>query len=343
MHYLVTGGCGYIGGATAALLCEQKDTHVTLLDNLLNNNADTASTLQSMYPGRVHFVNADVRDLGALRQVFSSTHFDAVMHFAGLKSVSESQADPLAYYDHNFTGTRTLCQVMSEYGIFSLVFSSSATVYGIPEKPLALTESAPTVPLTPYGRSKLYCENLLSDLAKSDPRWAIAVLRYFNPIGAHPSGLLGENPIGKPNNLMPIVMEVASGVRERVDIYGADYLTHDGTGVRDYIHVMDLAEGHLAALSYIKKVKGVDVFNLGCGRGYSVLQLIFAVTEHTGMDVPYRIVEARQGDAASVFADTSKARRLLYWSARLDLQDMVADHWRWAQKLSSIEGLQKVV
>lgn len=332
MHYLVTGGCGYIGSITASLLCEQKEVQVTLIDNLLNNDASAADTLKAMYPGRVHFEQVDVRNADSLRQVFSSAQFDGVLHFAGLKSVSESQIDPLSYYENNFVGTMTLCRVMAEFDVFSLVFSSSATVYGIPEVDAPLPETAATAPITPYGRSKLYCEQFFADLAKSDPRWAIAILRYFNPIGAHPSGLLGENPTTKPNNLMPIIMEVANGLRASVDVYGGDYPTHDGTGVRDYIHVMDLAEGHLAALTYIKKVKGVDVFNLGCGRGYSVMQLLVAVTENTGISIPHRIVEPRQGDAASVCADANKARRLLYWSARFDLQDMVTDHWNWSQK-----------
>lgn len=328
MKVLVTGGAGYIGSHTTLALLEA-GFDVVVLDNLTNSSLESLRRVERICGRAPTFVRGDIRDAASLDLLFASHRFDAVLHFAGLKAVGESVREPLAYYDNNVSGTVTLCQAMARAGVFRLVFSSSATVYGEPER-MPISEAFPTgVPTNPYGRSKLMVEEALRDLAASDPRWSIALLRYFNPVGAHESGLIGEDPNGIPNNLLPYISQVAVGKLAELAIFGDDYPTRDGTGVRDYIHVVDLAEGHLRALQCITNGSGVRVWNLGTGNGCSVLQMLRAFEQVSGRQVHYRIAPRRSGDIAECWADVSKARTELGWQAVRGLEAMMRDTWSW--------------
>jgi len=330
MNVLVTGGAGFIGSHTVVELVQEGHC-VTILDNFCNSSRRVLDRLAQVCGERVDVIEGDVRDAALLRRAFAAQQFDAVLHFAGLKAVGESVEQPLAYYDNNVGGSVTLCQAMAEAGVFRLIFSSSATVYGDAER-MPIEESFPTGRVTnPYGRSKWMVEEILKDLAASDPRWAIGILRYFNPVGAHPSGLLGEDPRGIPNNLVPYVAQVAVGKLDCISVYGDCYPTRDGTGVRDYIHVVDLARGHLKALAAIMRKPGVNVWNLGRGEGYSVLDVIRAFERASGRPLPYRVVEPRPGDVAECWAATEKAWHELGWRAEYDLDAMMRDVWRWQE------------
>lgn len=324
---LVTGGTGYIGSHTVVELM-LAGFEVLILDNLCNSKATVVDRIERIVRRRPKFIEADVRDRGALRTLFASRRFDAVVHFAGLKAVGESVTQPLRYYDNNVRGSLVLFEAMAEAGVKTLVFSSSATVYGNPHA-VPIREDFPLSATNPYGRSKLTVEHVLRDIAHADTAWRIALLRYFNPVGAHESGLIGEDPNGIPNNLMPYIAKVASGALARLPVFGADYPTHDGTGVRDYIHVVDLARGHLNALMALSLSPGVLTANLGTGQGYSVLDVIRAFEAASGKKVPYQIVDRRAGDIASCYADPSLARALLGWQAQYGLNEMCRDTWRW--------------
>ncbi len=324
---LITGGTGFIGSHTAVVLLAA-GYEVILYDNLSNSRGDVVERIARITGQTPRFVEGDVRDRDQLASVFAGTRIDGVIHFAALKAVGESQREALAYYDVNVGGTLVLCQTMAAAGVFSLVFSSSATVYGDPAA-LPIREDFARSATNPYGASKLMLEDMLADIAAADPRWRIARLRYFNPIGAHESGLIGESPNGVPNNLLPYVAQVACGKREKLSVFGGDYPTPDGTGVRDYIHVMDLAEGHLAALNRLAVQPGLLTVNLGTGQGYSVLEIVRAFEAASGQPVPLEIVARRPGDIAACYADPSLARELLGWSARRNLDAMCRDAWRW--------------
>ena len=329
MRVLLTGGAGYIGSHTALALLEA-DHDVVVVDNLSNSQPEALHRVAELAGGRTPTLHdADLRDRAALDRVFTDERPDAVVHLAGLKAVGESVAQPLRYYDNNVAGTVALLEVMQAHDVRDLVFSSSATVYGDPPE-VPITEATRLEATNPYGRTKLFIEELLRDVAQSEPgRWRMALLRYFNPVGAHPSGRIGEDPSGIPNNLMPFVMQVAVGRHPHVNVFGDDYPTPDGTGVRDYLHVVDLAEGHLAALEALPKIDGAQAVNLGTGRGYSVLEVIAATAEAIGRDIPYRVAERRPGDIATCYADPSLAADLLGWRARRELAEMCADAWRW--------------
>lgn len=325
---LVTGGCGYIGSHTCVVLLEA-GYDVVVLDNLSNSSRASLSRLETICGRAPVFVHGDIRDRALLDRLFNENDFDAVIHFAGLKAVGESVEQPLKYYENNVAGSVTLCQAMAQAGVFTFVFSSSATVYGEPDI-MPIREDFPTgIPTNPYGRSKLMVEEVLKDIAKFDPRWKVALLRYFNPVGAHKSGLIGEDPKGIPNNLLPYISQVAIGKRESLAVFGDDYPTVDGTGVRDYIHVVDLARGHLLAIQALVQREGVNVWNLGTGNGYSVLQMVAAFEKASGLIVPYSIAPRRAGDIAECWADPSKAREELGWKAEYGLEQMMADCWRW--------------
>ena len=325
---LVTGGAGYIGSHTVLQLLEQ-NFDVVVLDNLCNSSPESLRRVESITDKKVTFIQGDIRDDIVLNRVFTSYRIDAVIHFAGLKAVGESVEQPLKYYENNVFGTLQLCKVMQQHQVTNIVFSSSATVYGDPAA-LPLREDMPTgQPTNPYGQSKLMVEHVLTDLYASNYQWNIVLLRYFNPAGAHPSGLIGEDPNGIPNNLMPFITQVATGKRACLNVFGDDYDTHDGTGVRDYIHVEDLAAGHLKALTKIFDSAGLCLFNLGTGKGYSVLDMVNAFQEESGKRIPYNIVPRRSGDVAACFADPSKAEKELHWQAKKGLLDMCRDSWRW--------------
>lgn len=327
MNILVTGGAGYIGSHTCVELL-RAGYSVIVVDNLSNSKEESLRRVQELSGRGLEFYRADLRDKPALEAIFARQPVEAVIHFAGLKSVGESVSMPLAYYHNNVTGTLTLCEVMQEYGVKRLVFSSSCTVYG--EAPsVPIREDFPRSATNPYGRSKLMIEEILSDLYHSDNEWRIALLRYFNPVGAHPSGRMGEDPRGVPNNLMPYIAQVAVGRLPELRVFGEDYPTRDGTGVRDYIHVVDLAIGHLAALRKLGEATGVFVYNLGTGHGYTVLEVVAAFERACGRKIPYRIVARRAGDVAEAYADASKALRELGWRAQRGLDEMCADVWRW--------------
>ncbi|MBE0613468.1 MAG: UDP-glucose 4-epimerase GalE [Burkholderiales bacterium] len=324
---LVTGGTGYIASHTVVeLLAAGHDTFV--IDNLCNSKLSVLERVARIAGRRPGFAQIDVRDRAALRRLFAQQRFDAVMHFAGLKAVGESVQEPLAYYDNNVCGSVALLECMVEAGIKTMVFSSSATVYGEPAS-VPIREDFPLSATNPYGNSKLIIEEMLRDLALSDPSWRIARLRYFNPVGAHASGMIGEDPNGIPNNLVPYIAQVAAGKLKELLVYGNDYPTPDGTGVRDYIHVVDLARGHLAALEALRGSAGVLTVNLGTGRGYSVLEMVRAFEVASARAVPYRIAPRRAGDIAQCYADTSLARKTLGWRAELGIEAMCADTWRW--------------
>ncbi len=326
---LVTGGAGYIGSHTCVLLL-QAGYNVLVLDNFSNSKPESMRRVESITGKKVNFVNTDVRNVDALRDIFKNNSIEGVIHFAGLKSVGESVNEPLEYYDNNVAGSATLAQVMAEFKVYSLVFSSSATVYGDAISPI--NENASLTATNPYGWSKLMVEQIYTDLARSNTEWKIGLLRYFNPVGAHESGTIGEDPNGIPNNLMPNVCQVAVGRRDAIQVFGNDYPTHDGTGVRDYIHVMDLAQGHLDALTWLKGNQGAHVFNLGTGHGYSVLDLVKAFEKASGNQVHYEICPRRPGDCATVFANPSKAQEVLGWKAERDINTMCQDAWKWQEQ-----------
>lgn len=324
---LITGGAGYIGSHTAVELM-QAGLEVLIADNFCNSKASVLERIERIAGRRPAFVKADVRDGTAMRALFADYHFDAVIHFAGLKAVGESVAQPLRYYDNNVHGSLVLFEAMAETGVKTLVFSSSATVYGDPHT-VPITEDFPLSATNPYGRSKLMIEEMLGDIARSDASWRIALLRYFNPVGAHVSGLIGEDPNDIPNNLMPYIAKVAAGSLAKLSVFGGDYPTHDGTGVRDYIHVVDLARGHLAALQVLAEKEGVMTVNLGTGQGYSVLDVVRAFEAASGKKVPFQIIGRRPGDIAACYADPSLAKKLLGWQAKFGIDEMCRDAWRW--------------
>jgi UDP-glucose 4-epimerase len=327
---LLTGGAGYIGSHTALVLLEAGHD-VVVVDNLSNSNAEALRRVGELTGQDPTLHEVDLRDRAGLEAVFTEERPDSVVHFAGLKAVGESVAEPLRYYDNNVAGTVALLEVMQRHDVRDLVFSSSATVYGDPPT-VPITESTRLDATNPYGRTKLVIEQLLGDVAASEPgRWRMALLRYFNPVGAHPSGRIGEDPAGVPNNLMPFVMQVAVGRRDEVGVFGDDYPTPDGTGVRDYLHVMDLAEGHRAALDAIAagRIEGAVPVNLGTGQGHSVLEVIAATEQAVGKPIPHRVTARRPGDIATCFADPSLAASLLGWRATRTLAEMCADSWRW--------------
>ncbi|MGP5514406.1 UDP-glucose 4-epimerase GalE [Psychrobacter alimentarius] len=342
---LVTGGSGYIGSHTCIAL-HQAGYEIVVYDNLSNSSREAINRVSHLIGKPIEFIKGDIRDAKALRQVFDAHQFFGVIHFAGLKAVGESVAKPLLYYNNNVSGTITLLEVMAEYDVKNLVFSSSATVYGDPET-LPIDETAPRSCTNPYGQSKLTVEHILEDLAVSDTSWSLISLRYFNPVGAHPSGQIGEDPNDIPNNLMPYISQVAVGKLEKLSIFGNDYPTVDGTGVRDFIHVTDLAQGHVAALSYLEQQTSLEEhssdekisdkknsigflpINLGTGKGTSVLELVAAFSKVSKQDIPYQFVSRRAGDIASCYASDDKAKDLLKWRAKLSITDMCQDTWRW--------------
>ncbi|PIP41709.1 MAG: UDP-glucose 4-epimerase GalE [Desulfobacterales bacterium CG23_combo_of_CG06-09_8_20_14_all_51_8] len=327
MNILLTGGAGYIGSHTCVVLLE-KEHHVIVVDNLCNSKFEAIKRVEAITGKKVIFYQEDLRNTPGMDAIFRNNAINAVIHFAGLKSVAESVARPLDYYGNNINGTLSLCSVMAAHGVKNLVFSSSATVYGDPEV-VPADETAPVRPFNPYGRSKLFIEEILTDLHHSDLSWNIALLRYFNPVGAHPSGRIGEDPSDIPNNLMPYIARVAVGRLSELNVYGDDYDTPDGTGVRDYIHVMDLAEGHLKALEKLATNSGLVTYNLGTGKGFSVLEMVAAFKRASGKPIPYKIVGRRPGDVATCYANPSLAGRELCWTARRGIDEMCADAWQW--------------
>lgn len=333
MRTLVTGGTGYVGSHTCVdLLIRGHD--VAVFDNLSNSSADVVSSIEAASGRTVSFHEGDVRDREHLERVMVDTQVDAVLHFAALKAVGESWSCPLAYYENNVGGTLSLLRAMDSAGVGLLVFSSSATVYGEPEQ-LPIREDAPTRATNPYGRTKLMAEEIISDHGRAEPSFSAAILRYFNPVGAHPSGLLGENPRGVPSNLMPFVAQVAAGQREFVSIFGGDYPTPDGTGVRDYLHILDLARAHVDALDYLVVNRREITVNLGTGHGHSVLEVIDAFEKACGHAIQRRIVERRPGDISSCFADATLARELMGWRAELGIDRMCDDAWRWQSRIAA--------
>ncbi|WP_165313805.1 UDP-glucose 4-epimerase GalE [Vibrio ziniensis] len=327
MNVLVTGGMGYIGSHTCIQMIHAGMTPV-ILDNLYNSKSTVLDRIEKVVGVRPEFVEGDIRDKALMVELLTKHKIDAVIHFAGLKAVGESVQKPLEYYDNNVNGTLVLVAAMREAGVKSIVFSSSATVYGDPAS-VPITEDFPTSATNPYGRSKLMVEECLTDFQNANPDWSITLLRYFNPVGSHPSGELGEDPQGIPNNLMPFVSQVAVGRREFLSVFGSDYPTKDGTGVRDYIHVMDLADGHIAALQKVGQKSGLHVYNLGTGTGYSVLEMVKAFEQASNKQVPYKLVERRPGDIAECWADPAKAEKELGWKASRTLEEMTQDTWRW--------------
>lgn len=333
---LLTGGLGYIGSHCAAVLAEAGYQPI-LLDNLSNAKPQVHDALQAITGKNLPFIQADVRDTETLASVITDHQVTAVMHFAGLKAVGESVSQPIDYYDHNVAGAISLLKAMQQTGVQQLVFSSSATVYGDPDY-LPIDEAHPTRATNPYGRSKLHIEQMLADVAASDPaHWRMVCLRYFNPVGAHASGLIGEDPSDIPNNLMPYIAQVASGQLQQLSVFGDDYPTKDGTGVRDYIHVMDLASGHQRALAFLAEHTGWHAINLGTGQGYSVLQMVKAFEQASGQSIPYQITDRRPGDIASCYADPSLAEQQLGWRAELGLQAMCESTWRFQQGRAQAE------
>ena len=328
MKILVTGGAGFIGSHT---LIELHDAghDVVVIDNLCNSNPKSLERVSAICGAVIPFMQVDIRDRQGLEEVFTQFSFDAVIHFAGLKAVGESVTKPWEYYDNNITGTLTLLDVMRQHGCKNIIFSSSATVYGDPAQ-IPITEECPKGHCTnPYGQTKSMLEEIMADMQHADPEWNIVLLRYFNPIGAHPSGRIGENPNGIPNNLMPYITQVAVGKRPQLGVFGNDYDTPDGTGVRDYIHVVDLAKGHVSALQAIERKCGLAIYNLGTGHGYSVLDIVNAFTRVNGVPVPYAIQPRRPGDIATCYSDPSKAARELGWTAQYGIDEMCRDSWNW--------------
>lgn len=327
MAILITGGAGYIGSHTCVEM-QKAGYDVIVVDNLCNSKREVLHRVEKLTGKPVPFYQADIRDEEALRKIFRENEIQAVIHFAGLKAVGESVEIPLEYYDNNVAGTLTLCRVMREAGVKKIVFSSSATVYGVAEK-MPLTEDMPLGAINPYGRTKLFIEEILRDISHADAEWCVSLLRYFNPIGAHESGTIGEDPKGIPNNLMPYIAQVAVGRLPMLQVFGDDYPTVDGTGVRDYIHVVDLARGHVKAVDWALQNTGCDAVNLGTGRGCSVLELVAAFEKASGVKIPYKIVGRRPGDPATVYADVQKAKNVLGWEAQYSIGKMCEDSWRW--------------
>ncbi|GMQ58306.1 UDP-glucose 4-epimerase GalE [Vallitalea sediminicola] len=327
MKILVTGGAGYIGSHTVVQLLEEGN-EVIIVDNFSNSKPESLKRVKEITGKDFKFYEVDLLDREALDNVFAENEVDAVIHFAGLKAVGESVSIPMKYYYNNITGTLVLCELMKKHNVKNMVFSSSATVYGM-NNVSPLTEDLPLSTTNPYGSTKLMIEQILRDIYVSDDTWSIALLRYFNPIGAHISGRIGEDPNGIPNNLMPYITQVAIGKRKELSVFGNDYNTHDGTGVRDYIHVVDLASGHLKALNKIIGMKDIEAYNLGTGTGYSVLDVINNFEKATNVKVPYKIIERRPGDIGTCYADASKAYKELGWKAEKSLEDMCRDSWRW--------------
>ena len=324
---LVTGGAGYIGSHTVIKLLNVGH-EVIVLDNLCNSSKGMIARMEELTGKNINFVQGDIRDREALRTIFGKNSCDAVIHFAGLKAVGESQEQPLRYYDNNVSGSVVLFEEMMKAGVIKLLFSSSATVYGDPEC-VCYSETSPLAPINVYGRTKLMVEDILRDIKSANPQWQIALLRYFNPVGAHESGRIGENPSGTPNNLMPFISQVAVGKREKLMVYGNDYATPDGTGLRDYIHVDDLVVGHLAALNALSKDNSLITVNLGTGKPYSVLEMVVAFEKASGVKIPFEIVGRRSGDLPEYYADASLAKQVLTWEAKLGIDRMCADTWRW--------------
>ena len=328
---LVTGGCGYIGSHTTVQLLEQ-GYDVIVLDNLSNSKPESLKRVKQITGKEVTFYQGDILDKNILHKIFSEQQIYAVIHFAGLKAVGESSVIPLKYYENNISGTVCLLDVMKEHNVKNIIFSSSATVYGDQEiQPIKETAELKE-PTNPYGKTKLFIEYILKDLYKSDPQWNIVLLRYFNPIGAHESGLIGEDPNGIPNNLMPYITQVAIGKRTELNVFGNDYNTHDGTGVRDYIHVCDLARGHVCALHHLEKAQGLDIFNLGTGKGYSVFDIVNAFSKILGRQLPYKVVARRPGDIATCYADPQHAYDVMGFKCNKTLEDMCRDSWNWQVK-----------
>ena len=328
MAILVTGGAGYIGSHTCIELINA-GYEVVVVDNLYNSSRESLKRVGAIVGQEIKFYEADIRDAAAMKNIFENEKIDAVIHFAGLKAVGESVAKPMEYYDNNINGTLVLCNAMREAGVKNIIFSSSATVYGDPAF-IPITEECPKGQCTnPYGWTKSMLEQILTDIHTSDNEWNVVLLRYFNPVGAHKSGTIGEDPKGIPNNLMPYITQVAVGKRECLGVFGDDYDTHDGTGVRDYIHVVDLADGHVKALKKIEEKAGVCVYNLGTGNGYSVLDMVKAFGKACGHEIKYEIKERRPGDIATCYADPAKAKKELGWEAKRGLEEMCEDSWRW--------------
>lgn len=337
MKVLLTGGMGYIGSHTAVELLNA-NIDVVIVDDLSNSELDVKDKIEKITGKKVKFYQVNIADVSAFEQVFlKEANIDAVIHFAAFKAVGESVAQPLKYYSNNLGATLTLLALMNKYKVNNLVFSSSATVYGTP-KVVPLTEESPIGTCSnPYGWTKLMSEQIIRDYCVANPSFHAVFLRYFNPIGAHKSGLIGEHPHGIPNNIMPLINRVASGLDKELKVYGGDYPTRDGTGIRDYIHVVDLALGHVIAIDYCAKHTGMEIFNLGTGRGYSVLELIKSFEEVNGITIPYQIVERRPGDVAISYADVSKAKRVLGWHAKYELADMVSDAWNFQKTLNEVK------
>ena len=327
MSILITGGAGFIGSHTCVEMLNS-GYDVVVVDNLDNSSSESLDRVEKITGKKVKFYKEDVRNREALRKIFTENSIEAVIHFAGLKAVGESVREPIMYYDNNLINTLVLIETMNEFGVKKIVFSSSATVYGVATE-MPLVEGMPLGAINPYGRTKLFIEHILSDLYAADKEWCVALLRYFNPIGAHKSGLIGEDPKGIPNNLMPYISQVAVGKLEKLHVFGNDYKTVDGTGVRDYIHVVDLALGHVKAIDWALKNKGCEAFNLGTGNGTSVLQLRDAFVKATGVDVPYVIDPRRPGDPDEVYANADKAKNVLGWTAKYGIEEMCEDTWRW--------------
>lgn len=327
MSILITGGAGFIGSHTCVEMLNS-GYDVVVVDNLDNSSSESLDRVEKITGKKVKFYKQDVRNREALRKIFTENSIEAVIHFAGLKAVGESVREPIMYYDNNLINTLVLLETMNEFGVKKIVFSSSATVYGVATE-MPLVEGMPLGAINPYGRTKLFIEHILTDLYAADKDWCVALLRYFNPIGAHKSGLIGEDPKGIPNNLMPYISQVAVGKLEKLHVFGNDYKTVDGTGVRDYIHVVDLALGHVKAIEWVLKNTGCEPFNLGTGNGTSVLQLRDAFVKATGVDVPYVIDPRRPGDPDEVYANADKAKKVLGWTAKYGIEEMCEDTWRW--------------
>ncbi|MED2972877.1 UDP-glucose 4-epimerase GalE [Fictibacillus sp. B-59209] len=339
MSILVTGGAGYIGSHTCVELLNA-GYEVVVVDNLSNSHMESLNRVQEITGKSLKFEQVDILDRNELERVFTENEIEAVIHFAGLKAVGESVAKPLYYYHNNVTGTVVLCEVMQQFGVKQMVFSSSATVYGLTDQ-VPISEGVSLGATNPYGRTKLMIEEILRDLYMSDNEWSISLLRYFNPVGAHESGQIGEDPNGIPNNLTPYITQVAVGKLQELQVFGNDYDTVDGTGVRDYIHVVDLAKGHLKALDKVMKSEGVEAYNLGTGKGYSVLEVLSAFEKATGKTIPYKVVDRRPGDVAVSYADPTKAKEELGWEAEKDLDEMCRDAWNWQKK--NVHGFKEEV
>ena len=337
MAILVTGGAGYIGSHTSVELLNA-GYEIIIVDNFSNSKPESLKRVQEITGKTLKFYELDILDKAALEKVFSENKIEAVIHFAGLKAVGESVQMPISYYHNNITGTLILCEVMKKFNVKKMVFSSSATVYGMP-KTVPISEDFPLSATNPYGRTKLMIEEILQDVYVSDNEWSVALLRYFNPIGAHESGRIGEDPNGIPNNLMPYITQVAVGKREKLGVFGNDYDTHDGTGVRDYIHVVDLAKGHLKALEKVSNTTGIEAYNLGTGVGYSVLDVVKNFEKATNKEIPYAILDRRPGDIAKCYADPTKAKTALNWSAEKGIEEMCGDSWRW--QVNNPNGYEK--